>query len=122
MELTKENLIREIIAKEGLIISEATLKTDDLLTTYYQLIKDYNLSEEKANTIKSFFDNEPTTTNYYYNRCHLIPEKEEEAQDFLNNDLFYFLSDIAPDGYYFGNTEGDGACFGFFKYEDEEDF
>jgi hypothetical protein len=122
MEFTKVNLVQKIIAQKGLIVSEATLKTDDLLSSYYQLIKDYNLSEKMANTIKNFFDEEPTNYNYFYSRCHLLPEKEEEAQDFLNNDLFYFLSDIAPDGYYFGNNEGDGACFGFFKYEDEEEF
>ena len=121
MELTKENLVREIIAEEGLVVSEATLNTAALLTTYYQLIQDYNLSKEIAKTIRDFFDEEPTATNYFYNRCKLLPEKEEEAQMFLNEDLFDFLNDIAPDDYYFGNTDGDGACFGFFKYEEEEE-
>ena len=120
MELTKENLVREIIAEEGLIISEATLNIADLLTTYYDLIRDYNLSDEMAKTIKGFFDKEPTVTNYFYSRCKLLSEKEEEAQMFLNEDLFDFLSDIAPDGFYFGSAEGDGACFGFFRGEKDE--
>ena len=120
MELTKENLVRKIIVEEGLVVSTDTLNVADLLTTYYDLIRDYNLSDEMAKTIKSFFDEEPTVTNYFYSRCKLLSEKEEEAQMFLNEDLFDFLSDIAPDGYYFGNTEGDGACFGFFKEEEEE--
>lgn len=121
MKFTKENLIREIITGKGLIISEATLNIADLLTTYYQLIQDYNLSDEMAKTIRGFFDEEPTVINYFYSKCHLLSEKEEEAQMFLNEDLFDFLSDIAPDGCYFGNTEGDGACFGFFKEEGEEE-
>ncbi len=29
------------------------------------------------------------------------------------------LNDHAPDGFYFGAHEGDGACFGFFRNEDE---
>lgn len=118
MELTKENLVKEIIAKEGLIISEATLNVEDLLSTYYQLIKNYNLSEEITKTIRDFFDEEPTIFNYFYNKCHILSIKEEEAREFLDEDLFDFLCNIAPDGYYFGNTEGDGACFGFFKNEE----
>ena len=121
MELTKENLVRKIIAEEGLVVSTDTLNVADLLTTYYQLIQDYNLSDEMAKTIKGFFDEEPTVINYFYSKCHLLSEKEEEAQMFLNEDLFDFLNGIAPDDYYFGNTDGDGACFGFFKYEEEED-
>ena len=120
MKLTKENLVKKIIAEEGLVVSTDTLNVADLLTTYYQLIQDYNLSDEMAKTIKGFFDKEPTVTNYFYSRCKLLPEKEEEAQMFLNEDLFDFLNDIAPDDYYFGNTDGDGACFGFFKYEEED--
>lgn len=120
MELTKENLVREIIVSEGMVVSTDTLNVADLLTTYYQLIQDYNLSDEMAKTIRVFFDEEPTVINYFYSKCHLLSEKEEEAQMFLNEELFDFLSDIAPDGYYFGNTEGDGACFGFFKYKEEE--
>lgn len=43
MEFTKVNLVQKIIAQKGLIVSEATLKTDDLLSSYYQLIKDLSL-------------------------------------------------------------------------------
>lgn len=120
MELTKENLVKKIIAEGGLVVSTDTLNTADLLTTYYQLIQDYNLSKEMVKTIRDFFDEEPTATNYFYSRCKLLPEKEEEAQMFLNEDLFDFLNDVAPEGFYFGSNESDGACIGFFKYDEEE--
>lgn len=121
MNLTKENLVQEIIAKNGLVISEATLKTDDLLSTYYQLIKDYHLSGKVMNEISQFFDEEPTTINYFYGVCHIFREKEEEAREYLNDFLYDFFNEICPEGYYFGNTEGDGACFGFFKCEEEDE-
>ena len=122
MELNKENLMREIEARKGLIISEAALKTDCLLSSYYQLISDYNLSPTMKSEIASFFEEEPTNWNYFYNKCHLIPEKEEEANIYLNEDIYDFFNEIAPEGYYFGNTEGDGACFGFFETKDESEF
>ena len=70
-------------------------------------------------SIKNCFDGVPTSENYFYNRCKIIDQKLEEAVYILNEDIFNLFNEIAPDGYYFGNIEGDGACFGFFKYEAE---
>lgn len=120
MKLTVENLKHEIIAKEGLVISEATLKIEDLLSTYYQLIKNYHLSDTRMEEIQSFFDEEPTAYNYFYNIAHLLGDKEEEATEYLNESLFDFFNEICPEGFYFGSNEGDGACIGFFKYDEEE--
>jgi hypothetical protein len=35
--------------------------------------------------------------------------------------LYDALNDCAPDGMYFGNTEGDGSDYGFWALEPEED-
>lgn len=120
MKLTVKNLRNEIVANDGLIISEATLQVDSLLSSYYQFIKDYNLSDTRMEEIRSFFTEEPTIFNYFYNNTHLFGEKKEEAEEYLNEDIFYFFNEIAPDGFYFGSTEGDGACFGFFRGEKDE--
>ena len=42
----------------------------------------------------------------------------EEADELLE-DLFDDLNAAAPGGYYFGTAEGDGACYGFWKDEEE---
>jgi hypothetical protein len=59
MKLTVENLKHEIIAKEGLVISEATLKVEDLLSTYYQLIKNYHLSDTRWKKFSLFLMKNP---------------------------------------------------------------
>ena len=45
----------------------------------------------------------------------------EEASDMVH-ELFDILDDLAPEGYYFGAHPDDGACYGFWKPEfDDED-
>jgi hypothetical protein len=39
----------------------------------------------------------------------------------LAADLDVELGAHAPDGYYFGTQEGDGACFGFWRLDDDND-
>ena len=45
-------------------------------------------------------------------------EKFEEFASELVTELMDALNEYAPDGYYFGSIEGDGADFGF--WQDEE--
>ena len=40
---------------------------------------------------------------------------------FVNEELFDRLNDIAPEGCLFGSHEGDGALFGFWTVEDDDD-
>lgn len=50
----------------------------------------------------------------------------EEAHSFgwtqswlWNECVFELFNRFSPRGYYFGSSEGDGACIGWFKYEEE---
>lgn len=49
----------------------------------------------------------------------------EDASYFLNEDIWDAMNDIAPEGCYFGATEGDGCDYGFWEsrpeYGDEEE-
>jgi hypothetical protein len=46
-------------------------------------------------------------------------EVTEEDQQYIFEDIFDHLNEIAPDGLMFGATDGDGACYGFWKMEDD---
>lgn len=49
------------------------------------------------------------------------PEGESEDAHAALASLFDALESIAPDGTYFGSIEGDGADFGFWPLESEQD-
>ena len=50
-------------------------------------------------------------------------EEFENADDderiFIFEDICDYLNDIAPDGVVFGAQDGDGACFGFWRIDDD---
>ena len=58
---------------------------------------------------------------------HLIPDDLSDEFDnanpdnvgFIFEEICDFLNDIAPDDLIFGTSEGDGACYGFWKIEQE---
>lgn len=52
--------------------------------------------------------------------AHFFPDLDE-ANSSLVEDLIEVLNSYCPPGYYFGTSEGDGACFGVFHIEDSLD-
>ena len=42
-----------------------------------------------------------------------------DEQGFAFDEIFDHLNEIAPDGLMFCASEGDGACYGFWKMEDD---
>lgn len=103
----------------GLIISDGTLNTQHLLTKAYDFIGALGLDEGLREEIRGVFvGDEPTFYNQFYGKTRLNESKIEEAEYIWNEDVFDCLNGIAPEGYYFGSSEGDGACIGFFKWEE----
>lgn len=43
----------------------------------------------------------------------------EEVSMFLYETLWGYMEDMSPEGYYFGNTEGDGSDYGYWPLEEE---
>jgi len=58
----------------------------------------------------------PTYTNQFYSRI-TIPENKQEEAGYIWEEVFDYFNNICPANYFFGATDGDGACFGFFKYD-----
>ena len=109
------------------IISNGTHRVEDLACAFYRPIK--TLQQEayihgnttchlEASVVSGDLEN---ICNFYAccSRFNFDIEEPEEFHDAIIGAI-YTLNEYAPDGYYFGALEGDGACFGFWKLSDNE--
>jgi hypothetical protein len=97
------------------IVSTGTLRLEDLLPKYWQTAEQLAQLADRPALI-----NPGTLAGLQ----KLVGEdsresdwNDEEACQLLE-DLTDTLQDVAPVGFYFGTSEGDGACFGFWLGED----
>lgn len=94
-------------------ISWGTLKTDDLIDSFLDLLKSIDPEEYR----KAMDDIEEFEDRLSNDDDALQLEKEM----FLNEYLFDKLDSYAPRGYYFGAHPGNGSDFGYWEVENEED-
>jgi hypothetical protein len=80
---------------KNISLSHATLRADDI----FRAVK-FLLPENLINDYENAKD-------------------QEEKEIILNENIWNYLDQIAPEGCYFGNTEGNGSDFGFWEYEEE---
>jgi hypothetical protein len=127
--MAKKDLQKEIRNREGLIISEGTLKIDDLLAVAHDILAEYKIQPTKLKKdIFSVFrgkgqempENLGLQMPLFWDEIEIRPSKQEDAQWLWHDEVFDKFNDIAPKGYYFGSSDGDGACIGFFKAEGDE--
>ena len=115
--MAKTHLQDYIKTYGGYTVSEATLLTSDLLVASLSVIEGYDLKPKFRKELTKIVElYTPDEVNY--------PEDEDFADTLswlLNEDIFNYFNDVAPKGYYYGTSEGDGACFGFWKYEEEDE-
>jgi len=125
-----KDLQTTIKVKEGFILSTDTLNLEHLLPSAYDLIVAYNMRTNLKEEIEKVFVNTdleeekllPTFHNQFYSNIEIPEEKQEDASYLWNEDIFNYFNNISPNGYYFGNTLDDGACIGWFKVEENEDY
>jgi len=89
-------------------VSEGTLKEEDLIPKFYSALKAISrkLSDKALQEIGDYvLDN--------------LEESPEQRLSQVCDILREALEETAPEGYYFGTLEGDGACFGFWREEAE---
>jgi hypothetical protein len=138
---TMEGFQNYVTANDGYILSDGTLHNLHLLTKAYDFICLWEITaprieEIKQDILKCF---QPTEDYYevngnlslfvqqYHGEIELKSYEEMTEEhgwsdnDVWNDDVFNLFQKISPDGFYFGNSEGDGACIGWFKFEEEEE-
>src|ERR1700678_88909 len=93
----------------GSIIS-ATLREQDLIPEFEAVLDIAGVEYDR-----------PTSVDKLLLGQSLTDEEMEEVGFYLNETLFDLLSEVAPEGTYFGAHPGDGADFGFWEEEEDED-
>lgn len=98
---------------EPMIISNGTMRPADLIPTF-------------ASTARWMLCNVPHPIEFMERGSAIrdLVIEAESLDDFDNenaywilDDLFDALDDLAPEGFYFGALEGDGACYGYWRIE-----
>lgn len=92
---------------KNVVVSEGTLKNSDLARKFMSVLDENNkqLLEKIYNEWNDVIDSMGTE------------EEDLAGSNELVDTLFTVLNGIAPEGHYFGSSDGDGACFGFFEIE-----
>lgn len=85
-------------------VSSGTLKHDDIASAIQMFAFIENIPKLKELSVEFF---EIFSTNEY-----------SELLDEILEEMYYAMDELAEDGYCFGSLEGDGACLGFWKFED----
>jgi hypothetical protein len=99
-------------------ISEATLRTQDLLPRFIDVLRAAEPMHDTVQEWDHIWDAAATLSNL---TRHSVEDvlglvgywDSDDASYFLNDDVFEALNAVAPEGTYFGSSEGDGASFGF---------
>lgn len=119
--MSKVDFQKHVRKNEGYILSEGTLKLEHLLSIAYDFIVLYNLKTSLKEDILECFEydrevNGDLFLKQYYGEARL--NEDYNATVLWNEDVYMYFNEIAPDGYYFGSSYGDGALIGWFKYEE----
>lgn len=132
MSMTIKSLRNTIVKNQGYILSDGTCNLQHLLPKAHDVIYVYNLRAMKLRrAIVNVFKPDKDTREYiaihglfaaqYYGKVTLDDEQQETANYLWNETIYNLFNNIAPEGYYFGSSESDGACIGWFKYTDESE-
>jgi len=101
--MSRDDLKKDILLGKGFTFSQATLRAEDLLASAYKLFKEYNIRTPLRRELQLLLATIDSNRDF-------PPEKFEEAE-YILEDVFCFLEELAPEGFVFGTLPGDGACF-----------
>lgn len=87
-------------------VSSGTLKSEDLIPKFLGVLKTYGKDKYDA-----YIKENPEVEDW--------ENLDDETMGWVVDELADLLNEIAPDGCYFGASEGDGADFGFWSMSNE---
>lgn len=96
-------------------VSSGTMQSVDLIPAFADVLRELSPNSPLLPECDEIMER---TERGPWGRSFGTAETEEEAQNLLY-DLFDTLDGLAPEGFYFGASEGDGADYGFWRYEEE---
>jgi hypothetical protein len=94
----------------GKSVSTATLREIDLIPAFEEVLDAAGVEYDR-----------PASADKLLLGQSLTDDEWEEVGFYLNEELFDRLDEIAPEGTYFGAHPGDGADFGFWPVEEEDE-
>lgn len=100
------------LARFPWIVSTGTLRLEDLLPSYWSAAETLKL-ELPAPLVAEL--------ERLVGADSSADDWSDDAADAAAETLWELLNDAAPCGFYFGASEGDGACFGFWLSDDWRD-
>lgn len=112
MQKKKESFAKKSEGVEALkdkVVSDGTLKPEDLIPKFLNALKNDETAHAK------FLKDNPEILE-----IQSWDDVDDETKSMLVDELTDALNDIAPDGYFFGASDGDGACFGFWQVDPDE--
>lgn len=97
-----------------LIVSDGTCNTEHLIPTFLSFLSDYVETKEEENDLKGLYTEfeKYSAMEYYEGHTHMT--------ELLYDAIWYMMENIAPENAYFGSSEGDGACIGYWMIEENE--
>ena len=117
-----QNLVKN---EHNYTLSNGTFSMTHLLSRIYDFLTTYNIntkySEEIKRKIEKCFScvdgdieiNFPLFRKQHYGLIKIKKYQRYNSRKVFDEAVFY-LNEIAPEGYYFGATEENGSCFGFY--------
>ena len=111
MNNKKESLFKKSEANladlKGLVVSEGTMRSEDLIPKFLNVLKTYGKDKYDA-----YVKENPEVLDF--------EGMDDETMGYVVDELFDKLDEIAPEGFYFAAHPDDGACYGFWEVDPDE--
>lgn len=95
---------------KGMVVSEGTMGVNALIRKYLAVLETY-----APDNYKAYIEANPELKDR-----EVWMALDVEDKSYIVDELADELNKIAPEGYYFGASEGDGACYGFWEVNPSE--